>query len=100
MTTASVTVSVSRLDTPIGTLRLVADDEHLVGLWVEEHDRTPPLDDDHVLAPDDHPVLAESRTQLAEYFAGERTTFDLALAPRGTPFQLEVWAALREIPYG
>jgi methylated-DNA-[protein]-cysteine S-methyltransferase len=38
--------------------------------------------------------------QLGEYFAGERTAFDLPLAPRGTPFQLAVWAELTRIPYG
>ena len=38
--------------------------------------------------------------QLREYFAGERTTFDLPLAPSGTPFQQRVWIALGEIPYG
>ena len=38
--------------------------------------------------------------QLRAYFAGELTRFDLPLAPRGTAFQLKVWAALRGIPYG
>lgn len=38
--------------------------------------------------------------QLAGYFAGRRRTFELDLAPAGTPFQLDVWNALREIPYG
>ncbi len=38
--------------------------------------------------------------QLAEYFAGERKQFDVPLALRGTPFQLEVWRALQRIPYG
>jgi methylated-DNA-[protein]-cysteine S-methyltransferase len=38
--------------------------------------------------------------QLGEYFAGERTEFDLPLAPHGTPFQLAVWAELTRIPYG
>ena len=38
--------------------------------------------------------------QLAAYFAGERESFDLDLAPTGTPFQLAVWEALRTIPYG
>ncbi|MCA8974064.1 MAG: methylated-DNA--[protein]-cysteine S-methyltransferase [Planctomycetes bacterium] len=41
-----------------------------------------------------------ARRQLAEYFAGRRREFELPLAPRGTPFQLEVWAALRTIPFG
>ena len=49
---------------------------------------------------DDDPVLVAAAEQLAAYFAGERTDFDLPLAPTGTPFQQEVWAALREIPYG
>jgi methylated-DNA-[protein]-cysteine S-methyltransferase len=39
-------------------------------------------------------------TQLREYFARTRRHFALALAPRGTPFQLAVWQVLRAIPYG
>ncbi|HVJ94578.1 MAG TPA: methylated-DNA--[protein]-cysteine S-methyltransferase, partial [Labilithrix sp.] len=34
------------------------------------------------------------------YFAGQRTSFDLELAPRGTPFQRDVWRALLSVPYG
>jgi methylated-DNA-[protein]-cysteine S-methyltransferase len=44
--------------------------------------------------------FADVTTQLDEYFRGERTSFDLLLAPQGTAFQLAVWAALLEIPYG
>ena len=44
--------------------------------------------------------FAEAKRQLRGYFAGEVTRFELPLAPRGTPFQLKVWEALREIPYG
>jgi methylated-DNA-[protein]-cysteine S-methyltransferase len=40
------------------------------------------------------------RRQLAEYFAGQRTAFELPLAPAGTPFQRNVWDALLAIPYG
>ncbi len=47
-----------------------------------------------------HPVLARARAQLAEYFAGDRTAFDLPLRARGTAFQERVWTALAEIPYG
>ncbi|WP_269212550.1 methylated-DNA--[protein]-cysteine S-methyltransferase [Chromobacterium vaccinii] len=50
--------------------------------------------------PCDDAALAEVARQLAEYQAGERQAFDLPLAPQGTPFQQQVWAALREIPYG
>ena len=42
----------------------------------------------------------DASAQLAEYFAGERREFDLELAPYGTEFQLRVWRALCEIPYG
>jgi len=40
------------------------------------------------------------KQQLAAYFAGELTTFSLSLVPKGTEFQLAVWAALEQIPYG
>jgi len=46
------------------------------------------------------PLLARAAAQLAAYFAGERHTFDLPLAPAGTPFQHRVWDALLDIPYG
>ena len=46
------------------------------------------------------PVLAQAAAQLAEYFAGQRQSFTVPLAPRGTPFQQEVWRALCAIPYG
>jgi methylated-DNA-[protein]-cysteine S-methyltransferase len=49
---------------------------------------------------EDRAALAEPIRQLRAYFAGELETFDLALAPQGTPFQLEVWRRLRDIPYG
>jgi O-6-methylguanine DNA methyltransferase len=42
----------------------------------------------------------DAAAQLGEYFAGRRREFDLELAPYGTAFQLRVWNALREIPYG
>src|SRR5580704_4794003 len=38
--------------------------------------------------------------QLEAYFAGELTTFDLDLAPRGTPFQQRIWQALDSVRYG
>ena len=46
------------------------------------------------------PVLAQAAAQLAEYFAGQRQSFTIPLAPRGTLFQQEVWLALCAIPYG
>lgn len=46
------------------------------------------------------PLLRQAVGELREYFAGVRRDFTLPLAPAGTPFQQQVWAALREIPYG
>ncbi len=48
----------------------------------------------------DHPLLDRLEAQLDQYFAGSRRAFDLPLDAGGTPFQREVWAALRLIPYG
>lgn len=45
-------------------------------------------------------LLRQAARELGEYFAGKRQTFTLPLAPAGTDFQQQVWAALRTIPYG
>ncbi len=45
-------------------------------------------------------VILHTKTQLDEYFAGKRKTFDLPLCPVGTGFQKRVWNALLEIPFG
>jgi methylated-DNA-[protein]-cysteine S-methyltransferase len=45
-------------------------------------------------------AFVDVATQLKEYFDGRRRVFELPLAPEGTPFQLRVWNALLEIPYG
>jgi methylated-DNA-[protein]-cysteine S-methyltransferase len=44
--------------------------------------------------------LDQAAAELAEYFAGSRRTFDVALDPVGTPFQVSAWAVLRTIPFG
>jgi len=44
--------------------------------------------------------LQEPIRQLWAYFAGELEKFDLVLSPAGTPFQLDVWRRLYDIPYG
>lgn len=45
-------------------------------------------------------LLHKAKEQLAEYFNGTRKKFDLPLKPIGTVFQMSVWEALQEIPYG
>jgi methylated-DNA-[protein]-cysteine S-methyltransferase len=83
---------------PIGRLRLIADGEKLIGIWFE-HGRDA-RKSDVALIPGSSPALERTKTQLAEYFRGERREFDLPLAPRGTDFQRRVWQRLREIEYG
>jgi methylated-DNA-[protein]-cysteine S-methyltransferase len=46
------------------------------------------------------PLIKKASAQLAEYFDGSRTSFDLPLVLRGTDFQLSVWKALQSIPAG
>jgi methylated-DNA-[protein]-cysteine S-methyltransferase len=84
-------------DSPVGTLLLVGDDDGLEGLYLPDHKRGRTPTDEWRR---DDAALAEAKRQLGEYFAGTRTTFDVPLRPAGTPFQREVWEALRRIPYG
>lgn len=83
---------------PIGELLLTGDHAGLTGLHMETR-RHGPADVAPEWVRDDAPFRA-AKDQLDEYFAGERTEFDLALNPSGTPFQLKVWESLRTIPYG
>jgi methylated-DNA-[protein]-cysteine S-methyltransferase len=82
---------------PVGELTLVGDGEALSGLYMTEHRHRPPLP---AGARPDESAFARARDQLDEYFAGERIEFDLPLRMEGSPFQREVWSALRDIPYG
>jgi AraC family transcriptional regulator, regulatory protein of adaptative response / methylated-DNA-[protein]-cysteine methyltransferase len=52
------------------------------------------------LAPGSHRHLTVLRKELGEYFAGKRQVFSVPLDMRGTPFEMSVWGALQEIPYG
>jgi methylated-DNA-[protein]-cysteine S-methyltransferase len=85
----------SYLPSPIGDLLLIGDGTHLTGLYTAEHVRMPTE-----LGVRSDREFAEVRSQLAEYFAGERADFSVPLKPAGTPFQQRVWQRLREIPLG
>jgi O-6-methylguanine DNA methyltransferase len=57
--------------------------------------------DGHLLSLDcDEKLRAAVARQLDEYWARKRREFDLPLDPAGTPFQMDVWRALLEIPFG
>ena len=91
------------ITSPVGDLMLVANDTHLTGVrflpdpnldlaargWQRAKGGTPA-----------DAILERTRNQLAAYFDGRTTTFDLPLGATGTPFQTQVWQALRGIPFG
>jgi methylated-DNA-[protein]-cysteine S-methyltransferase len=85
------------MPTPIGDLTLTGDGRALTGVYMERHRHAPPVDP---AAKRDRAPLADACRQLEEFFAGERTTFDLELNAAGSPFQRTVWDALTRIPYG
>jgi methylated-DNA-[protein]-cysteine S-methyltransferase len=83
--------------TPIGRLTVVIDEDAVHRVLFEAGKHEPRSRDGWQR---DASAVRGAREQLLGYFAGERRDFDLALRPAGTPFQLEVWKALREIPFG
>ncbi len=89
----------THVDSPIGPLRLTSDGSALTGLYMVEHRHGPEVGADWADGASAAPLPAAA-AQLAEYFAGARTEFDLPLAPEGTDFQKRVWQELTRIPYG
>lgn len=88
------------LPSPVGALKLVADDTHLLAiLWEGESLKDVGMRGE-LQSGSGSPVLALAEVQLREYFAGTRCDFDLPIRLWGTEFQVQVWEALREIPYG
>jgi methylated-DNA-[protein]-cysteine S-methyltransferase len=87
------------MDSPVGRLKLVADEGGLAAiLWEKERPNRVPL---NIEAEENrHPALLEAERQLNEYFGGRRKRFDLKLNPSGTAFQKQVWRALLTIPFG
>jgi len=80
------------IETPVGKLKIEADERAITGIWFNATANVTPGRATG--------VVAELERQLAAYFGGRLTEFDVPLAPRGTPFQLDVWTALQGIPYG
>lgn len=84
-------------DTPIGELTLVAEDGALTGVYFPHHWYKP---DPATFGARCDADFDQTKRELAEYFAGDRQRFDVALAPGGDAFQRQVWALVDEIPYG
>ena len=82
---------------PVGELLLAADEEGLTGLWLAGEKYFPGVPED---APQETPVLEETKRWLDIYFAGREPDFLPPLHLAGSPFRQEVWALLRQIPVG
>jgi methylated-DNA-[protein]-cysteine S-methyltransferase len=101
MSTTTATTRHVVIDSPIGPLTLVRDNDGLTGLYYPGHWTSPdeagfgPRVD-----PSDDAGFDEAITQLNEYFAGKRRDFDLPLNPVGSQRARKLWQLLAEIPYG
>jgi methylated-DNA-[protein]-cysteine S-methyltransferase len=80
------------IDSPVGPLKIEGDDRSITGIWLNAKGA--------ITRGRASGVLADLEQQLDAYFSGASKTFDLPLAPKGTPFQIDVWTALQAIPYG
>lgn len=87
----------SYVESPIGPLLLSGTEQHLLGLYFSTGSKARGPDPEWQQS---DALFAPAKKQLNEYFAGERKVFDLTLAPKGTPFQQSVLAALQDIPFG
>lgn len=96
--TTQLTTRFRVIDSPVGPLTIAGHDDVVTHLRMEDQ-RHPPRDRDE-WEPAPAGAFAEVERQLAAYFAGELTRFDVEIHLGGTDFQRRVWAALTEIPYG
>jgi methylated-DNA-[protein]-cysteine S-methyltransferase len=86
-------------DSRLGLILLTSDGERLTGLYFADETRRPRVETsgrrESRLS-----VFEATRCELTEYFLAGRRTFDLDLAPAGTPFDRSVWSEIAQIPYG
>lgn len=87
------------IETPLGTMTAAAENEALTGLWFIGQKQYPCATTNWSCQPD-HPVFTELRLRLFAYFSRRDSADELRLAPKGSPFQMAVWATLLTIPSG
>ncbi|MCW8831983.1 MAG: methylated-DNA--[protein]-cysteine S-methyltransferase [Colwellia sp.] len=92
------TIFVSLLSTPLGELGVFADSKAIFRIEFTNMLRDEALINHSNKKEND--LTQRAKQQLEQYFAGERTVFDLPLAPQGTPFRQQTWQALQKIPFG
>ncbi len=101
-----VTLHAAWMETPLGPMLAVADDQGLYYLNFTDHDG---LDQDilalrrkigSVVVPGDHPMLQTVAKQIKEYFSATSLKFTIPLVMSGSPFENSVWSLLKSIPPG
>jgi len=84
-------------ESPLGRIFLAGEGDFLTGLWFDGQKYFPDLPAERT----ETPILRQTENWLDRYFAGEQPEIDeLPLAPKGSEFQQQVWALMRQIPYG
>ena len=89
----------ARYESPLGPMYATAEEDGITHIEFAGAKYAPEQRADWIEDPQ-APDLAACGTQLAEYFAGRRTEFDLPLAPRGSEFQQRVWKEIARVPFG
>ena len=90
---------ISYYHSPLGKILLAADQTWITGAWFENQKYyAHSLDAEHTEKVT--PILEDTKRWLDLYFSGKEPDFMPSLHPSGTPFQMEVWDILRQIPYG
>jgi len=79
------------IKTPLGIATIIGDENGVSEISVSQEGEV------SIIIP---AVLQEAVLQLQDYFEKKRTSFDFKINPKGTDFQIKVWNALLEIPYG
>lgn len=92
-----MTLYYDRFDTPIGELTVAGDGHGISHILFPRNRHDAKGREQWQHGPQ---MVRDAREQLLQYLHGERSSFELPLSPRGTPFQLRVWHALAGIPFG
>jgi methylated-DNA-[protein]-cysteine S-methyltransferase len=92
-----MTATHTTIDSPLGDLTLVAVDEVLSGLYFPGHWYMP---EPEVFGARSGRGFERAEAELGEYFAGDRTSFEVATTAGGNEFQRRVWDSIDRVPYG
>ena len=90
----------ARVTAPFGELTIVASDAGLRYVMFDNDAHPKPVNALAVADDEDHPIVALTSAQLAEYFNGTRSEFDIPLDLVGTEFQVAAWKSLASVPFG